>query len=120
MPNFKAIAGKLAGPLHAKRTGAKITPFNQKLWDDYKAHIALYVVAVKAHRNPTFALKLFETTHRLIAEAASHDLVWGIGLKGKFATTPANWPGANLLGWALMQHRTLMQLDSPWPEASRV
>ena len=120
--SFHAIAGKLAGPLRAKQIGQAVTPFSQTLWDDSKAHIGLYVVAVKAYRNPSFALKLFETTHRLIAEAAPRDRVWGIALDREHAsaTTPANWRGANLLGWVLMQHRSLMQADPPWPELSRV
>ncbi|WP_368861540.1 NADAR domain-containing protein [Actinospica durhamensis] len=45
-----------------------------------------------------------------MVEASPYDRIWGIGLPARDprATGPAGWPGLNLLGFALMQVRSIL------------
>jgi hypothetical protein len=44
---------------------------------------------------------------RVLVEASPQDRIWGIGLAAgdQRATSPQQWPGLNLLGFALMEVR---------------
>lgn len=50
--------------------------------------------------------KLLETGTEVIAEAASYDRIWGIGLSATEAVKVSQWPGQNLLGQILMEIRS--------------
>jgi ribA/ribD-fused uncharacterized protein len=50
---------------------------------------------------------LLGTGSRVLVEASPQDAIWGIGLAADDdrAASPENWPGLNLLGFALMEVR---------------
>jgi predicted NAD-dependent protein-ADP-ribosyltransferase YbiA (DUF1768 family) len=57
----------------------------------------------------------------VLVEASPVDAIWGIGLAADDprASQPAQWPGLNLLGFALMAVRARLQSGSaPAPQAS--
>jgi ribA/ribD-fused uncharacterized protein len=50
----------------------------------------------------------------VLVEASPYDRIWGIGVSAtdERATDPRRWPGANLLGFALMQARETLAAES--------
>lgn len=61
----------------------------------------------KFAQNPALGEFLLGTGEQVLLEASPVDAVWGIGLAAdhRDATRPAQWPGLNLLGFALMDVR---------------
>lgn len=68
-----------------------------------------------------FEVLSFQTGDRILVEANPYDRIWGIGMS-KYQSgiqDPGNWRGLNLLGFALMQVRTMLrslanQGDTGW------
>ena len=61
---------------------------------------------------------LLNTEDQILVEASPADRIWGIGMAQdhKDAPYPWNWKGLNLLGYALMEVRTLLaglEADGP-------
>lgn len=65
----------------------------------------------KFTQNPAMGEFLLNTGNRVLVEASPVDKVWGIGLAGDDprALQPAQWQGANLLGFALMRVREVLR-----------
>ena len=61
----------------------------------------------KFGQHPELRDFLLGTGRTVIVEASPRDAIWGIGLAAddSRAATPENWPGLNLLGFALMEVR---------------
>lgn len=61
----------------------------------------------KFRQNAELAKYLAGTAERVLAEASPVDRVWGTGLAADDdrSTDPRQWPGENLLGFALMAAR---------------
>ena len=61
----------------------------------------------KFSQHPQLQSYLLATSGRVLAEASPRDRIWGIGLTADDdrATDPSQWPGTNLLGFALMHVR---------------
>jgi len=55
----------------------------------------------------TCATSCSGTGRKVLVEASPRDAIWGIGLAADDdqAASPENWPGLNLLGFALMEVR---------------
>lgn len=90
-----------------KKLGRKIKGFDEKIWDEHKFKIVVDGNHLKFGQNPELFKKLKSTGNKIIVEAASYDIVWGIGLKAEVAVNipEQDWPGLNLLGKALMKVR---------------
>jgi len=56
---------------------------------------------------------LLATGTKLIAECTAGDKIWGTGVNedDPRARQPARWNGTNVLGWALMEARTMIRRD---------
>jgi ribA/ribD-fused uncharacterized protein len=109
--------GKVAAAttaLEAKQLGRHVTPWDDERWDSVVCGVAVAVL-----------LQKFGTVHRLreilfatgddqviICEATANDTQWAIGIsikQPKVYEVPARWKGSNILGWALMQVRSVLR-----------
>ena len=99
-------------PMEAKLLGRNISSFDEDVWAALACGVACDVVHAKfSNGPPELAKVLVDTGDKLLAEAAHKDIVWGIGLAANDnrVQTPSQWPGANVLGYALMQVRNVLQ-----------
>lgn len=107
---FERIAAA-DSPLAAKKLGRQVSPWNEHLWQEHVCDIARHVIFTKFSSLPELRSQLLATGERMIAEAAPNDYVWGIGLDAWHpdAQKPHKWRGANVLGWALMEVRSVLK-----------
>ncbi len=101
----------IRNPLDAKKIGRLVGNFDDDWWNEVVCLIALSVVEQKFTQNPHMADILLSTGDSLIAETAPHDPNWGIALKESDprVSTPSQWRGTNILGWALMRVRATLR-----------
>jgi len=92
-------------PVYCKRFGRKISPWNQKLWDEHKFNIMFKGLLHKFSQNTDMMNTLLSTDTAILAEASPRDRIWGIGLSVKDAKKGKYWRGENLLGKILMKVR---------------
>jgi len=80
------------------------------LYDAFAFHESDLIVAgnmAKFGQHPDLREFLLGTGDRVLVEASPRDRIWGIGLAAgdERATSPDDWLGLNLLGFALMEVR---------------
>jgi ribA/ribD-fused uncharacterized protein len=112
--NDKVILKKIMStrkPGAAKALGRQIKAFNQEVWNEAKFGIVVKGNFYKFSQNPDLKAFLVNTRRRVLIEASPIDTVWGIGLAkdDPNAENPLAWKGENLLGFALMSARDLLQ-----------
>ena len=90
-----------------KELGRAVKGFDPRLWSGAAFHIVKAANLAKFPQNQRPKEVLLSTAPALIAEAVPWDAMWGTGLAATHpdARCPELWPGANLLGYALMQVR---------------
>ena len=93
-----------------KKMGGARGPIRGYVDDDWKAvryEIVKDLNREKFEQNPELMDELLATGNDIIAEGASYDRVWGIGLSPSHrdVQTPDRWRGTNLLGKLLMELR---------------
>ena len=90
-----------------KRIGRRVTPFDEKIWEDNRYKILKAGVLAKFSQNESLKNKLLATGDCILAEASQYDSIFGIQLPIDKAKTipPEQWRGRNLLGKALMEVR---------------
>lgn len=84
-----------------------VTRFDQSEWDKVLPEALRRGLQAKFQQNPDLAHHLLKTWGKTLANA-SLDQTWGTGCRRGDSRiwTPAEWPGQNLLGKALMTLRT--------------
>ncbi len=94
-------------PAEAKKLGREIQGFAPEIWEAHKVEIVTAGNLHKFGQNQELAKFLLATSDRVLVEASPVDTIWGIGLAADSAdaTSPAQWQGPNLLGFALMEVR---------------
>ena len=97
-------------PKAAKAAGRTVAGFDETLW---AARRRDYVTAGNVHKftaHPHLAEALTCTGTSVLVEASPHDLIWGAGLAANDPAirNPKQWPGLNLLGFALMDVRDIL------------
>lgn len=94
-------------PRDAKTLGGRVTPFDQRTWDEHRFEIVVAGNLAKFRQHPELGAFLAGTGERVLVEASPMDRIWGIGLtrEDPRAADPARWRGHNLLGFALMEVR---------------
>jgi ribA/ribD-fused uncharacterized protein len=99
-----------SSPGAAKSLGRKVRNFDQARWDADCFDIVVRGNVAKFDQNETLRHYLLETGEQVLVEASPVDRIWGIGLAADDprAQYPAQWRGSNLLGFALMQARTVL------------
>ncbi len=97
-------------PHTAKALGRKVGGFDEKVW---KANARRFVTEGNVQKfSQSVELKTFliSTGDAVLVEASPRDCIWGIGLgqENPRANDPTTWRGQNLLGFALMDVRKVL------------
>ena len=94
-------------PAVMKAIGRRVLGFDAAHWERRRSAIVKTGNHAKFKQNPDLLNYLAGTGDRIIVEAAPRDAIWGIGLpvNSPDAENPLQWPGLNLLGFALTEIR---------------
>lgn len=97
-------------PARAKKLGRRVTGFDEERWRRARWDVVVTGSCAKFSADPRLCRYLLGTGRAVLVEASPVDRVWGIGLAADAgsAREPAQWPGLNLLGFALMEARALL------------
>lgn len=96
-----------AHPGQAKALGRQVLGFAEQRWAAERFELVVTGNLAKFGQHPDLREFLLGTSSRVLVEASPLDRVWGIGLAADDprAASPQDWPGLNLLGFALMEVR---------------
>ena len=107
--DHKTLAKILASaePKDAKALGRMVVGFEAALWEAHGFDFVVQANLAKFSQNLELKDFLISTSPKVLVEASPVDPVWGIGLASDDpqALDAAQWPGRNLLGFALMEVR---------------
>jgi ribA/ribD-fused uncharacterized protein len=95
-------------PVKAKKLGRLVKNFDGELWS---AQAFAFVVEGNLHKfsqHESLKKFLLNTGEKIIVEASPFDKIWGIGTNAH-ETDVSKWKGFNLLGFALMEVRSLLK-----------
>lgn len=94
----------------AEALGQKVTGFDEAAWTANRFTIVVRGNLEKFASSDALRAYLIGTGNRVLVEASPVDRIWGIGLdtNHKNAKVPTEWRGLNLLGFALMQARSIL------------
>jgi ribA/ribD-fused uncharacterized protein len=97
-------------PKEAKALGRGVAGFDGERWAAARFDVVVRGSIAKFGQDPALRDYLLGTGDAVLVEASPVDPVWGIGLGADDAKArqPAEWPGTNLLGFALMQARHVL------------
>lgn len=100
-------------PFQAKNLGRQVSGFSESVWELHRRKVVVAANLPKFAGIPSLRAYLLSTEDAILVEASSTDLVWGNGLDefDRDARNPARWPGLNLLGFALMEVRELLDKE---------
>ncbi|CAM5743636.1 hypothetical protein SHIRM173S_05181 [Streptomyces hirsutus] len=98
-------------PRRREEEGRLVRHFDEATWRRERFRVVVEGSTHKFAAHADLRAFLLNTGDRVLVEASPRDRVWGIGLgaKNERASDPAQWRGANLLGFALMQARTRLR-----------
>ena len=98
-------------PNKAKGLGRRVSNFDPAIWDAHCYDIVLRGSVHKFSAHEAMTGFLLGTRDQVLVEASPMDLIWGIGVArdDPRATKPLEWPGRNLLGFALMEARAILR-----------
>jgi ribA/ribD-fused uncharacterized protein len=96
-----------AHPGQAKALGRQVRGFDEEEWAGKRFDLVVTGNLAKFGQHLHLREFLVGTGKRVLVEASPLDRVWGTGLAAdhQHATAPGQWPGLNLLGFALMEVR---------------
>lgn len=102
---------KTAKPAEVKELGRQVKNFIPVRWDEEKYRIVTEGNLHKFSQHEILKQYLLQTAPRVLVEASPVDKIWGIGMAQDHPNVndPAQWQGENLLGFALMEVRDLLQ-----------
>jgi ribA/ribD-fused uncharacterized protein len=97
-------------PAAAKAFGRLVENFDPSVWNGKRSEIVVQGNVHKFSQNTDIQSFLLATGDKIIVEASSRDTIWGIGLgpENPLAQVPEKWRGLNLLGFALMEVRDIL------------
>lgn len=98
-------------PAEAKALGRQVRNFDEAVWNAQRSTIVVRGNLEKFRQHADLREFLLHTKDRILVEASPVDSIWGIGLAADNARAenPRQWNGLNLLGFALMEVRDLLQ-----------
>lgn len=99
-------------PKAIKALGRAVKNYDAARWDLEKLGVVVAGNLAKFSSDPRLKEFLLSTGDAILVEASPEDTIWGIGLAESDARArdPAQWRGANLLGFALMRVRASTSL----------
>lgn len=99
-----------SGPSEAKKLGRQVRNFDDATWKQRRSEIVIEANVAKFGQNEALRAFLLGTGDQILVEAAPRDRIWGIGMgkNNPDARDPRNWRGQNLLGFALMEVRSIL------------
>lgn len=108
------IAEKIVAAPHpgaAKKLGRSIQGFAEDTWVEHRYGIVVSGNSAKFGQHPELKRFLLDTGDRVLVEASPVDRIWGVGLTADDPRieSPAEWKGLNLLGFALMEARSVLR-----------
>jgi hypothetical protein len=105
---------RAATPLEAKKLGRKVKDFSQEAWEENRFAFVVEANVAKFGQNAALRSYLLATGDKVLVEASPMDRIWGIGMAAgdPRAGNPREWPGSNLLGFALMATRAELARES--------
>ena len=94
-------------PGAAKQLGRQVRGFQEHQWAERRFDLVVTGNMAKFSQHPGLREFLLGTGDRVLVEASPRDRIWGVGLAAgdERATSPDDWLGLNLLGFALMEVR---------------
>jgi len=94
----------------AKKLGREVRDFNPEVWDKEKYNAVVKGNLAKFSASEVLKEFLIKTGEQVMVEASPVDSIWGIGLAAEDANAgnPSKWKGENLLGYALMEVRDVL------------
>ena len=97
-------------PKEAKALGRGVEGFESARWAAARYDVVVRGNVAKFGQDDALRDYLLGTGDAVLVEASPVDAVWGIGLAADDprARRPAEWPGQNLLGFALMRARQIL------------
>jgi len=100
-------------PGEAKKRGREIRGFDGETWYQKRFEIVVRGNLAKFSQHVRLRDFLCSTGTQVLVEASPVDTIWGVGLAADHAdaSAPSRWRGLNLLGFALMEVRELLQGD---------
>lgn len=114
--DLEATAGILnaGSPALAKKLGRTIEGFDEGVWLEARWKIVVQGNLLKFGQHTELKEFLLRTGERILVEASPVDAIWGIGLAADHPDVgnPRKWKGLNLLGFALMQVRYQLKMET--------
>ena len=100
-------------PAEVKKFGREIAAYRDEVWAAQRFGVVVRGNLAKFRQNPDLLAWLLSTGEKVLVEASPSDAIWGIGVAEEhpFAVNPKLWPGQNLLGFALMEVRSLLSVE---------
>jgi ribA/ribD-fused uncharacterized protein len=94
-------------PKQIRLLGRKVKNFDEDTWNQLRYSVVLNGNYYKFAQNREMRKILLATNDKILVEASPLDTIWGIGYSesNPNVTSPQNWRGLNLLGFALMEVR---------------
>lgn len=116
--NRRIMESKEPGKI--KELGRGVRGFKEEIWESFRLPIVLTGNYYKFSQLPALRAALLGTGESLLVEASPYDALWGIGMDAaKASACPVRcWPGANLLGFSLMEVRD--ELDRLWRHGDEI
>jgi ribA/ribD-fused uncharacterized protein len=101
---------KAPNPGAAKAFGRQVKNFNESAWLENRWNIVVKANLLKFSQNLKLKEFLLNTGNRILVEASPVDKIWGVGLAkdNPKIENPNLWKGLNLLGFALMEVREIL------------
>lgn len=99
-------------PREVKALGRLIKNFDNQVWEENRLFIVATGNMMKFSQHPELIDFLLGTSDKILVEASPFDTIWGIGMDehNSKCEQPAKWHGENLLGFALMEVRSLLRM----------
>lgn len=94
----------------AKKLGRRVKNFDVQVWQSNASRIVIDGNFHKFSQHNDLKNFLLQTGNAVIVEASPVDTVWGVGLApgDPDINDPSKWKGTNLLGFALMEVRDIL------------
>ena len=114
----KALAWKICNEWDTRILrdyGTVVTGFDELLWKGQRSYILARGLRAKFDQNPSFIADLLRTGEEMLVCCDPLDHEFGVGLwpDDPEALDPDTWKGSNLLGFALMDLRSVYQAKLP-------